>query len=232
MRQVYDEIAPSWYQLRHRTRFEAELRPLARRWGSGRLLNVGCGHGPDFSPFTPDFELWGLDFSRQMLALAQKYERKLGFQANLILAEATFLPFSEESFDCAIAVATYHNIQERIAREQAFAELWRVLKPEGEAFITVWNRWRPGFWLKPKEVLIPWHKKGRVLYRYYYLFSYAELKRELNHAGFEVIKSFTRKPYWLLLKPFAPNICLLVKKRRLEAIPLPRQLRYARAAAP
>ncbi|GAH98616.1 unnamed protein product, partial [marine sediment metagenome] len=66
----------------------------------------------------------------------------------------------DDTFDWAIAVATYHHIQGDEQRQKTFQELRRVLKPDGEAFITVWNRWQPGFWLKGKEVNIAWKSKG------------------------------------------------------------------------
>ncbi|MBL7124951.1 MAG: class I SAM-dependent methyltransferase, partial [Dehalococcoidales bacterium] len=94
----------------------------------------------------------------------------------------------------------------------ALNELRRVLKPGGEAFITVWNRWQPRFWFKPNEVAVPWRKRGKTLYRYYYLFSYPELESLVKRAGFKVLKSFPESSYRFPLKLFSRNICLLVKK--------------------
>jgi tRNA (uracil-5-)-methyltransferase TRM9 len=91
-------------------------------------------------------------------------------------------------------------------------ELRRVLKPGGEAFITVWNRWQPRFWFKPKEISVPWRQKDKTLYRYYYLFSYAELEKLAKRAGFEIIESFPESAYHFPVKVFSRNICLLVRK--------------------
>ena len=84
---VFDQIAPGWYGFRHRTIFQRELEELARRWQKGRLLNVGCAHGPDFVPFAPAFELYGIDFSGEMLKLALKYSAKFGFSVKLAMAD-------------------------------------------------------------------------------------------------------------------------------------------------
>ncbi len=212
LREVYDKIAPSRYNLQHWTRFRQELETMASRWQKGRLLNLGCGHGADFLPFIDGFEMYGVDFSPVMLELARKYARKFGFTANLILGDVCQLPFSDEAFDRAISVATYHHIKGENEKQKAFSELRRVLKPGGEAFITVWNRWQPGFWSRGKEAEIPWRTKEGTLYRYYYFFSYPELKKLVKRAGFQVIKSFPESSYHFPLKYFSRNICLLVKK--------------------
>ncbi len=153
-----------------------------------------------------------MDFSIQMVMLAQKYADKFDFEVNLAIADANSLPYMDSSFDQAIAIAAYHHIQGDKQRQSAFQELRRVLKPGGEAFITVWNRWQPGFWLKGKEVNIPWKSRGGILYRYYYLFSYPELHNLLNKVGFEIINIFPEKSYRLPLKFFSRNICALIKK--------------------
>jgi SAM-dependent methyltransferase len=212
-KEVFDEIAPEWYNFRHRSIFPTELEALARRWQRGRLLNVGCAHGPDFPPFGQDFELYGIDFSREMLRLARKYAEKYHLSVNLVEADARHLPYAGDFFDWAIAVATYHHIEDSEGRLLALKELRRVLKPGGEAFITVWNRWQPRFWLKPRDVLVPWRSKDKTLYRYYHLFSYRELEKLVRQAGFVVVKSFPESSYKFPVKMFSRNICVLVRKR-------------------
>lgn len=210
-REVFNEIAQSWYRLRHWSRFTKELEEMALRWHHGKLLNIGCAHGPDFLPFKDSFELWGVDFAAQMVEQAQKYAVKFNFKVNLTVADALSLPYHDNTFDWAIAVATYHHIQGDEQRQKALQELERVLKPQGEAFITVWNRWQPGFWLKGKEPNITWKSKGKTLHRYYYLFSYSELQKLLSKAGFEVIDIVPEKSYSFPVKLFSRNICVLAK---------------------
>ena len=213
-REVFDEIAESWYGFRHWTRFKIELQEMALRWQKGKLLNIGCAHGPDFLPFKGDFELWGVDFSAQMVRLAEKYAAKFDFKVNLSVADALYLPYADSTFDRVIAVASYHHIRGDKERQKAFEELRRVLKPGGEAFVTVWNGWQPRFWFKGREVEIAWKSKNRTLYRYYYLFSYPELGRLLSKAGFEVISLFAERSYRFPIKLFSRNICALIRKSR------------------
>jgi len=209
---VFDEIAPGWYNFRHWSIFRSELEALAQRWQRGKLLNLGCAHGPDFLPFIHSFELYGVDFSVRMLGFARKYARKFNFAVELSLADVISLPYPDGTFDWVISVATYHHIKGEKERQMALSELRRVLKPGGEAFITVWNRWQPRFWFKGKEVVVPWRKKDKTLYRYYYLFSYAELEKLVKQAGFDVLKSFPEGSYHFPFRLFSRNICLLVKR--------------------
>jgi tRNA (uracil-5-)-methyltransferase TRM9 len=173
---------------------------------------VGSGHGADFLPFKDHFELYGLDFSAEMVRMAGRYARKFEFAVNLQVADARFLPYADESLDWAISVATYHHIRGREAQLAALKELRRVLKPGGEAFLTVWNRCQRRFWWKGKEVMVPWRAKGEVVYRYYYLFTYWEFERLVRKAGFQLLESFAEDSYHLPVKYFSRNICLLVKK--------------------
>jgi ubiquinone/menaquinone biosynthesis C-methylase UbiE len=213
----FNQIARSWYQLRHWSRFRRELTRMAVQWRKGRLLNIGCAHGPDFLPFTTSFELYGLDFSEEMIRLAREYAAKQEFQAALMVADAGYLPFAGETFDWVISVATYHHLRYHQERRTALHDLWRVLKPGGEAFITVWNRWQPRFWFKGKEIIIPWRSQGTSWPRYHYLFSYREIESEARKAGFNIISSFPEDSYRFPLKQFSRNICLLVRKSSLGA---------------
>ena len=210
--QVFDQIAPGWYNFRHYSIFTPELELLAKRWKNGMLLNLGSGHGADFLPFKDHFELYGVDFSREMIRMARRYSQKFGLAPKLVVADISRLPFSDDSFDWAISVATYHHLQGWENQLAALIELKRVLKSGGEAFITVWNRCQPHFWFKRKEVAVPWRTGGKVIYRYYYLFTYGELEDRVKKAGFTILKSFPEHSYNLPVKYLSRNICLLIKK--------------------
>ena len=214
IKDVFNEIASSWYNYRHWSIFRNELEALAKRWERGKLLNVGCGHGPDFLPFQQGFQLYGVDIAEEMLKFARKYAQKFGFSVELAAADARCLPYPDDSFDWAIAVATYHHLKGKEERLKALQELGRVLKPGGEAFITVWNRWQPRFWFSRKNTQVPWRTQGKTLYRYYYLFSYGELEKLAKMAGFKVLKSFPESGYRFPFKFFSRNICLLIGKEK------------------
>ena len=211
-REIFNQIAPGWYNFRHWSIFRNELEAVAQRWQKGKLLNLGCAHGPDFLPFKHGFDLYGADFSTEMLKFARKYSEKFNFTVDLMVADVRQLPFHDETFDWAISVATYHHIMGKEQKEAALNELRRVLKPGGEAFITVWNRWQPRFWFSQRHIDMPWRTRSQILYRHYYLFSYPELEKLVKKAGFEVLKSSPESSYRLPVKLFSRNICLLVRK--------------------
>jgi SAM-dependent methyltransferase len=131
---------------------------------------------------------------------------------SLSLADIRQLPYPNDTFDFAISVAAYHHIERMADRQKALSELRRILKPGGEAFITVWNRWQPRFWFKHSDISVPWRKKCQTLYRYYHLFTYAELEKLVKRAGFQVIRSFPESSYHFPIKSFSRNICLLLEK--------------------
>jgi tRNA (uracil-5-)-methyltransferase TRM9 len=150
--------------------------------------------------------------SAQMIRMAVKYAGKYSFKPNLLVADAVQLPFGNEVFDYVVAVASYHHILGRQNRERAFQELRRVLKPGGEAFITVWNRWQRDFLGKGREVQVPWKTGEKVILRYYYLYTYFEIESALRQAGLQVLATGPENGYGFPLKYFSRNICVLVKR--------------------
>jgi len=208
----FDAIAPTWYNLRHYSIFKAELAALAQRWQSGKLLNLGCGHGADFLPFKNNFELFGIDYSNGMLQQAKRFADKHSFSANMTQADLRALPYTNSSFDQAIAIATYHHLKGHSEQLKAFAELHRVLKPGGEAFLTVWNRCQTRFWFKGKEILLPFKVGNQSIERYHYLFTFGEIEKLARQTGFVVLRSVPENRYRFPLRTFARNICLLLKK--------------------
>lgn len=211
-REVFDEIAESWYRVRHWPLLREDLDALAARWQTGKLLNIGCGHGPDFLSFRQGFELHGVDSSPAMLRQGIGYSEKFNFYVNLTISDALALPFADNVFDWAISVATYHHVKGRQERQRAFIELKRVLKPDGEAFLTVWNWGQPRFWLKSKEQRVAWKLREKTVYRYYHLFSYGELRRLLIRTGWRIIAMSPEKSYHFPIRTFSRNICVLMRK--------------------
>jgi len=211
-REVFDAIASTWYGVRHWPLLPRELGELVRRWRHGTLVNLGCGTGSDFTAFPESFRMVGVDFSRGMLRQAQRRLTKHGVRAALTQGDLRRLPFVDRSVDYAIGIACYHHIEGDAARAEAFVELRRVLRPGGEAFLSVWNHDQPRFRGASRDQFVPWRKGGTVLRRYYHLFTLDELQAALLRAGFQVVRIGHGAPRGDEAENDPRNICALVRR--------------------
>jgi SAM-dependent methyltransferase len=90
--------------------------------------------------------------------------------------------------------------------------MFRVLRPGGEVFLTVWNKWQPRFWLRHKDITLPWRLRDRTVVRHYHLFSAPELALDVRKAGFEVRAVLPERSHRGLFDGFSKNVCLLARK--------------------
>lgn len=210
-REFYDKIADSWYNVRHWPRFGDELEEVSERWGRGKLLNIGCAHGADFLPFRENFDLYGVDISTELLSNAGKYGGKFDLEFKLVASDMRDLPFRSSSFDYVLCVASLHHVMKSKGRSKALKEMKRVLKNGGEIFLSVWNKWQPSFLFGDKEIEKKWDYRGEELSREYYLYTYPELKKDLEKAGLDVVRMYPEEGYRLPVKYFSENILALVR---------------------
>ncbi len=184
--EFYDRIAESWYNVRHRTIFRRELSGLSESWEGGSLLNLGCAHGADFIPFSPEkFIFFGADSSKELVLLSRKYAKKNCLAFRVCAADFRVLPYKSKSFDYVICAAALHHLLTREDRVKALKEIGRVLRKE--AFIAVWDRENHD--LPDSEFLDRgWSHRGRKLSRRYYLYNIGGLRRDLGEAGLEIIE--------------------------------------------
>lgn len=175
---IWDEIAEPWKKFRDTIFPEVEDFLKDKK---GKILDLGCGSGRNFAAIKG--EIYGVDFSQKMLDLAKRDFP----DAHLTKVSADKLPFVDNFFDVAIFVAALHCIDSAKKREESLRELFRVLKPKAQAFVTVWSRNQERVRNKPKEAQIPWTVDGKKYFRYYYIYSQEELKELLEKVGFRVI---------------------------------------------
>ena len=178
---TYDKIAESWYNIRHWSIFRKELEELNGRWDGGRLLNIGCAHGPDFLPFSPrKFRFFGIDSSKELVSLSKKYSKKFNLTFYNLVGDMCYLPYRDKSFDYVVCIATLHHLTQKKDRILALSEIKRVTRRE--AFLTVWDRNNPE--LPDKKIIEKeWNLKGRSVKRQYYLYDKEELERDLKEVG-------------------------------------------------
>ncbi|MBI5844949.1 MAG: ubiquinone/menaquinone biosynthesis methyltransferase [Deltaproteobacteria bacterium] len=95
----------------------------------GSVLDAGAGTGGisiELLRRWPEAAITGADFSPEMLAIARK--RPGAGRISWVLADATALPFADESFDAVTSGYLVRNVPDPLA---AFSEQARVLKRGG-----------------------------------------------------------------------------------------------------
>jgi len=198
---VWDSIAPSWSKRRKKLIFQEVID--FQKNTKGVILDVGCGSGRNI---IKNKKYICLDFSENMLKYAKNNSKKIMF----IRADATDLPIKDNSFDNVLYVAILHVIKGKNERKNALKELRRIMKNNGRAIITVWNKDQPRFSKSKKESYIPWKHNRKKYMRYYYLYDEKELQNVLKSCKFklESISGSNSKAFSL----FARNIVAIVRK--------------------
>ena len=172
------------------------------------VLDAGCGIGLNALEIAPLVKaVYAGDISKGHVRRARE---NLGLVSNISFVQADLqsLPFKDGFFDVACCFAVLHHLNET-EQENAFAELFRVLKPGGLLLVSVWNKRQPRFsGLKRKWASVPWGKEAK---RYYYFYSTSELVKKLR--GFELFESFFEKNGVKVTEKGARNICLVLRKR-------------------
>jgi len=202
-KKVWDAIAEQWYHFRQKPfrDIAKELEKLSEK-EKGKILEIGCGNCRNLLVFAKKgFECYGLDFSEKMLEFAKLFCEKHKIKVRLKLGVAEKLPYQNNFFDYCLSISLLHHLETKEKRRKAVEEMFRVLKPNGLAFVSVWNLFPLSLFVKNK--MVKWQKEGKVFYRYYYLFLPFELKNLLRKAGFKVLRSS---------KLFGKNIWFLAKK--------------------
>jgi len=91
------------------------------------------------------FRVIGSDAAPNGLAVCRRQLAEAGLPADLVRADMTACPFADGAFDAAVSTNVLnHNPRARL--QQALDELHRVLRPGGEAYLTVLSTddWRCG----------------------------------------------------------------------------------------
>jgi len=136
VRTMFDRIAPRYDLMnavmtfgQHQNMRRAAAR-LAQPPHAGLALDLATGTG-DFAAALHDVEptcrVVGIDFAMEMMRLGQtKYDARVLFSAGDMLR----LPLPDNTFDCTVNGFVLRNVTDVRA---AFAEMYRVLKPNGRA---------------------------------------------------------------------------------------------------
>lgn len=136
---------PAWEKLfrsREWGRYPNEhlVRFIARNFYSAtdrkqiRLLDLGCGQGPNTWFMSREgFSVSGIDGSEAAVAAARSRLQRESLEADLRVGDYLNLPWKDASFDAVVDIASlYANRAENF--RQALREVRRVLKPGGLVF--------------------------------------------------------------------------------------------------
>lgn len=104
-----------------------------------KLLDAGCGEGRNLHWFLRNgYEAWGVDENPGAIRMLKFVANSLqkGYPLDrFVTAGLEAIPQPEASFDSVICSAVLHFAKGESHFRQMWAELWRVLKPEGVLFI-------------------------------------------------------------------------------------------------
>lgn len=162
-----------WYD-RHNKVFDSELAAIKKVLGhvnlEHRFIEIGVGTGR----FAQALHIThGVDPSLEMLELAR--------ERNIICTQAVVesLPFKDKSFDVILMVTVDCFLTNL---KQAFAEVYRILKPDGRLILGMINRNSELGNAYGKKYKKKQHKNG--FYTYVRLHSVDEISAFIREAGF------------------------------------------------
>ncbi len=123
---------PYEYEESTRIDFYNQLARLPFFEGRGRILDVGCGMGGIFSvlPHSNGLKKFGIDFSHVAI---EKIKQRIP-AGNFVVGDVHTLPFEPGYFQKVICTETLEHVDDPSA---VIAEIFRVLKTNGELLITV-----------------------------------------------------------------------------------------------
>jgi len=169
------------------------------------VLDVGCGSGRHtLASVSRGHETIGIDFSENMLKTANvkfRSTKALPRVFHLVLAEASHMPFRNNTFDYILYIATLHNLPSRSLRIGSLREINRILKTKGKCLISVWKRLQFRFLLKvitiylrkilgmkqDFEVQVPWKVDSSTVPRYFYLYSEKQIVEDIKAAELNIL---------------------------------------------
>jgi len=119
-----------WYHL---------IGEATRRHPKGKVLEVGCGAGWEAVRWAQaGMDVHGIDLSQAALDLARKNLALKSLTAELQPGNAEELPYEDDSFDIVASLGVLHQTQ---STQRAIREVHRVLRPGGEAMISMYYRY-------------------------------------------------------------------------------------------
>ena len=111
-----------------------------RREGRKSVLDLGCGLGRHAVLFAKyGFKVTAMDVSDEAIAFLRKYRREQKVDIACKKADMEAMPFADDAFDCIFAMHSAGHADTEGMRK-IMKEIERVLKPDGEVFMTLCSK--------------------------------------------------------------------------------------------
>ncbi len=216
------------------------IKKLLRKYlnKKGRILDLGCGTGFNFSSINKFGKCYGLDISKSALKQAKKFNYKKLYEGNALKT-----PFKDNVFDAVLCMDLVEHLEEDV---ELLKEVKRILKPNGICMFTVpaykflWSKddelahhirryTKPQIRKKIKKV---GYKILKLSYRYFFiflptimLFTYQKLRKKAKNSldygpkkgiANTILKKIGKIENYFLTKinfPFGVGIIGVIKKR-------------------
>ncbi len=109
------------------------------RYRGTKVLEIGCGAGVDLLQFArAGAEVTAIDLTENAVTLARANLAREGHRADIRVGNAEALEFPDESFDVVYSHGVLHHT---VHTERAVDEVYRVLRPDGEAIVMLYNKY-------------------------------------------------------------------------------------------
>ena len=130
------------YEEKRRFRYSLQdyMHPIFEfeKFSGKKVLEIGCGGGIDSAEFARNGAfVTSTDFTKIGVQTTKELLKEAHLPSNVIQADATNLHFEGNTFDLVYSFGVLHHIPDI---EKALSEIKRVLKPEGQIMIMVYNR--------------------------------------------------------------------------------------------
>ena len=139
---AHPEVLAFWQQFGRKGLQVAEARMIQLYAPSpARVLDLGCGSGRAGLALVPrGYRVHGLDITWEMVCAARAAYTGAGLVPDLLQADARALPLQAGSYDVVVVlIAALQHIAGRPVRQNAFAEIARVLRPDGRLILALDN---------------------------------------------------------------------------------------------
>ena len=121
-----------------------DLIPFSSFQGK-KVLEIGCGAGYDAYEFCRNgADYTGIDIAPENIDRISKHLSFYGYQPKLMVGDAEFLEFQDESFDVVFSNGVLHHVPD-ITR--TLKEINRVLKPGGRFYMIVYHKNSIFYWV-------------------------------------------------------------------------------------